>query len=107
MTIVTRPHSPARFFRYRARSRRPHPRVAAPRADSTAPDTNDLPSIQHIVEAATSAAIAAVDHHFAHLGLCPRPETASSHYTVPPSLSCEPSADSTAPPADGLGGPNH
>ena len=77
------PLFPPRIFRYRTRSRRPHPRVAAPRADRTAPVTNDLPSVQHIVEAATAAAIAAVDHHLAHLGLTPRPETASLHDTVP------------------------
>ena len=77
------PPFPPRMFRYRTRSRRPHPRVAAPRADRTAPVTNDPPSLQHIVEAATAAAIAAVDHHLAHLGLTPRPETASLHDPVP------------------------
>ena len=71
------PPFPPRIFRYRTRSRRPHPRAAPPRIDSTAPVTNDTPSLQHIVEAATAAAIAAVDHHLAHLGLTPRPETAS------------------------------
>ena len=76
------PPFPPRIFRYRTRSRRPHPRVAAPRADRTAPATNDLPSLQHIVEAATAAVIAAVDHHLAHLGLTPRPETTSLHDTV-------------------------
>ena len=76
------PSYPPRIFRYRTRSRRPHPRVATPRTDSTAPVTNDLPSLQHIVEAATAAAIAAVDHHLAHLGLTPRPDTASLHDTV-------------------------
>ena len=118
------PLFPPRMFRYRTRLRRPRPRVAPPRTDSTAPVTNDLPSLQHIVEAATAAAIAAVDHHLAHLGLTPRPETASLHGTVhhhrshaipryetaslhDTVLSCDPRADSTAPPADGLGGPNH
>ena len=72
----------ARIFRYRNRSRRPRPRVATPRADCTAPVTNDFPSLQNIVEAATAAAIAAVDHHLAHLGLTPRPDTASLHDTV-------------------------
>ena len=76
------PPFPPRIFRYRARSRRPHPRVATPRTDSIAPVPNDLPSLQHIVEAATAAAIAAVDHHLAHLRLTPRPETASLHDTV-------------------------
>ena len=36
------PPFPPRIFRYRTRSRRPHPRVATPRTDSTAPVTNDL-----------------------------------------------------------------
>ena len=76
------PPFPQRTYRYRTRSRRPHPRVATPRTDSTAPVTNDLPSLQNIVEAATAAAIAAVDYHLAHLGLIPRPETASLHDTV-------------------------
>ena len=70
------------MFRYRTRSRRPRPRVAPPRTDSTAPVANGLPSLQHIVEAATAAAIAAVDHHLAHLGLTPRPETASLPRTL-------------------------
>ena len=77
-----RPHPLPRIFRYRTRSRRPHPRVATPRTDSTAPVTNDLPPLQHIVEAGTAATIAAVDSHLAHLGLTPRPETASLHDTV-------------------------
>ena len=76
------PPFPPRMFRYRTRSRRPHPRVATPRTDSTAPVTNGIPSLQHIVEAATAATIAAVDHHLAHLGLTPRPETVSLHDTV-------------------------
>ena len=76
------PPFPPRSFRYRTRSRRPHSRVATPRAETTAPVTNDLPSLQHIVEAATAAAIAAVDHHLAHLGLTPRPDTASLRDTV-------------------------
>ena len=107
------PPFPPRIFRYRNRSRRPYPRVATPRADCTAPVTNDFPSLQNIVEAATAAAIAAVDHHLAHLGLTPRPETTSLHDTVhhhrshaiprpdtnfvaryctPPPLSCDPAA---------------
>ena len=70
------------MFRYRNRSRRPHPRIATPRADCAAPATNDSLLLQNIVEAATAAAIAAVDHHLAHLGLTPRPETTPSHGTV-------------------------
>ena len=76
------PPFPPRIFRHRTRSRRPHPRVETPRTDITAPVTNDLPSLQHVVEAATAAAIAAVDHHLAHLRLTPRPDTASLHDTV-------------------------
>ena len=76
------PSFPPRIFRYRNRSRRPHPRIATPRADCAAPATNDSLPLQKIVEAATAAAIAAVDHHLAHLGLTPRSETTPSHGTV-------------------------
>ena len=69
-------------FRYRNRSRRPHPRIATPRADCAAPATNDFLSLQKIVEAATAVAIAAVDHHLAHLGLTTRPEPIPSLGTV-------------------------
>ena len=76
------PSFPPRIFRYRNRSRRPHPRIATPRADCAAPATNDSFPLQKIVEAATAAAIAAVDHHLAHLGLTPRSEPTPSHGTV-------------------------
>ena len=76
------PSFPPRIVRYRNRSRRPHPRIATPRADCAAPVTNDSLPLQKIVEAATAAAIAAVDHHLAHLGLTSRPETTPSHGTV-------------------------
>ena len=68
------PSFPPQIFRYRNRSRRPHPRIATPRTDRATPATNDSFSLQKIVEAATAAAIAAVDHHLAHLGLTTRPE---------------------------------
>ena len=76
------PSFPPQNFRYRNRSRRPHPRIATPRADRVTPATNDSFSLQKIVEAATAAAIAAVDHHLAHLGLTTRPETTPSLGTV-------------------------
>ena len=76
------PSFPPQLFRYRNRSRRPHPRIATPRADCAAPATNDSLPLQKIVEAATAAAIAAVDHHLAHLGLTTRPEPTPSHGTV-------------------------
>ena len=76
------PSFPPQMFRYRNRSRRPHPRIATPRADRAAPTTNDSLSLQKIVEAATAAAIAAVDHHLAHLGLTTRPEPTPSLGTV-------------------------
>ena len=76
------PSFPPQIFRYRNRSRRPNPRIATPRADRAAPATNDSPSLQKIVEAATAAAIAAVDHHLAHLGLTTRPEPTPSLGTV-------------------------
>ena len=76
------PSFPPQIFRYRNRSRRPHPRIATPRADCAAPATNDSLPLQKIVEAATAAAIAAVDHHLAHLGLTTRPEPTPSYGTV-------------------------
>ena len=76
------PSFPPRICRYPNRSRRPHPRIATPRVDCAAPATNDSLQLHKIVEAATAAAIAAVDHHLAHLGLTPRPETTPSHGTV-------------------------
>ena len=76
------PPFPPRSFRYRNRSRRPHPRVTTPRADCAAPVTYDFLPLQKIVGAATAAAIAAVDHHLAHLGLTSLPETTPLHGTV-------------------------
>ena len=76
------PPFPPRIFRYCNRSRRSHPRVATPRAVCAAPVTNDFHPLQKIVEAATAAATAAVDHHLVHLGLTSRPDTTSSHGTV-------------------------
>ena len=76
------PSFPPQIFRYRNRSRRPRPRIATPRADRAAPATNDSLSLQQIVEAATAAALAAVDHHLAHLGLTTRPEPTPSLGTV-------------------------
>ena len=76
------PSFPPRMFRYRNRSRRPHRRIATPRPDCAAPATNDSLPLQKIVEAATAAAIAAVDSQLAHLGLTPRPEPTPSHGTV-------------------------
>ena len=43
-----------------------------------APGADSPPSLQHMVEAVTAAAIAAVDRHLAHMGLYPRSEPASS-----------------------------
>ena len=76
------PSFPPQMFRYRNRSRRPHPRIATPRADRAAPATNDSLPLQKIIEAATAAAIAAVDHHLAHLGLTTRPDPIPSLGTV-------------------------
>ena len=86
-----------RIFRYHNHSRRPHPRIATPRADCAAPVTNDSLPLQKIVEAATAAAIAAVDHHLSHLGLTPRPETTPAHSTVHHSRShATPQPDTTS-----------
>ena len=91
------PPFPPRIFRYRTRSRRPHPRVAAPRADSPAPDIHDLPSIRQIVAAATAAAIAAVDHHLAHLGLHDTVQHHRSHATPAPIAPLPPLTGLVAP----------
>ena len=100
------PPFPPRFFRYRNRSRRPRPRVATPRADCTAPVTNDFPSLQNIVEAATAAAIAAVDHNLAHLGLTPRSDTAPLNDTAHPYRShATPAPITPRPPLTGLVAP--
>ena len=102
-----------------------------------APGADSPPSLQHMVEAVTAAAIAAVDRHLAHMGLYPRSEPASSQDFVtnarhlmtaasvatpqPPAGSvaptthpaavslplCEPRVCSDAATADGLCGPNH
>ncbi|CAM9985998.1 unnamed protein product, partial [Ascophyllum nodosum] len=40
------PSFPPQIFRYRNRSRRPHPRIATPRADRATPATNDSFSLQ-------------------------------------------------------------
>ena len=76
------PSFPPQIFRYCNRSRRPHPRIATPRADRATPTTNDSFSLQKIVGAATAAAITAVDHHLAHLGLTTRPEPIPPFGTV-------------------------
>ena len=68
---------PRRPGRDRLDRRQVPPRVANPRIED-APGADSPPSLQHMVEAVTAAAIAAVDRHLAHMGLHPRSEPASS-----------------------------
>ena len=70
------PPFPVRKFRHR--EQRLPPRVANSSIEN-APGAESPPSLQHMVEAVTAAAIATVDCHLAHMGLYPRSEPASSH----------------------------
>ena len=72
------PPFPPQIFRHREHTQRLPPRVANSSIDN-APGADSPPSLQQMVEAVTAAAIAAVDCHLAHMGLCPRSEPASSH----------------------------
>ena len=65
------PSFPPRIFRPRVPQRLP-PRV--PNSSMiNASDADPPPSLNQMVEAVTTAAIAAVDRHLAHMGLCPAP----------------------------------
>ena len=74
---IEAPPFPSRISRRRERAQRLPSRVAETSAES-APSVDSPPSMQHMVEAITAAAIAAVDRHLAHMGLYPRSEPASS-----------------------------
>ena len=53
-------------------------------------EADSAPSSKQMVEAVTAAAIAAVDHHLAHMGLCPAPtvpHTDPVAITAPPQRS--------------------
>ena len=76
---------------------RPPPRVAKTSAEY-APGADSTPSMQHMVEAITAAAIAAVDHHLAHMGLYPRSEPVSSHDVLNNTCPLVASASVATPP---------
>ena len=69
---------PPRISRRREHTQRLPPRVAKTSAEYT-PGVNSPPFLQHVAEAVTAAAIAAVDNHLAHMGIYPRSEPVSSH----------------------------
>ena len=71
------PPFPPRIFRHREHTQRLPPRVANS-GIKDAPGTDSPPSLQHMVEPVTPAAIAVVDRQLAHMGLYPRSEPASS-----------------------------
>ena len=71
------PPFPPRISKHREHTQRLPPRVANSSIED-APGANSPPSLQHMIEAVTAAAIAAVDRHLAHMGLYPRSEPASS-----------------------------
>ena len=71
------PPFPPRISRRREHTQRLPPRVAKTSIEDT-PGADSPPSLQHMVEAVTATAIAAVDRHLTHMGLYPRSEPASS-----------------------------
>ena len=71
------PPFPPRIPRHREHTQRLPPRVENFSIED-APGADSPPSLQHMVEAVTAAAIAAVDRHLAHMGLYPRSKPASS-----------------------------
>ena len=104
------PSFPPRIFRPRVTQHLPS---SAPISSMVnASDADPPPSLKQIVEAVTTAAIAAVDRHLAHMGLCPAPITqptgpvaatthpaAISPDTVPPFVR----SASAAPPPPSVG----
>ena len=71
------PPFPLRISRHREHTQRLPPRVAKFSIED-APGAGSPPILQHMVEAATAAAVAAIDRHLAHMGLYPRSEPAPS-----------------------------
>ena len=72
------PPFPPRISRRREHTQRLPPRVAKTSAEY-APGADSPPSLQHMVEAVTAAAVAEVDRHLAHMGIYPRSEPVSSY----------------------------
>ena len=95
------PPFPPRISRHREHTQRLPPRVANSGIEN-APDADSPPSLQHMVEAVTAAAIAAVGRHLAHMGLYPRSEPASSQDFVANACSLiTPASVATPPPSAG------
>ena len=73
------------------------PRIFRPRITQGAPisctvndsEADSAPSLKQMVEAVTAAALAAVDRHLAHMGLCPAPTVP---YTDPVAITAPPTA---------------
>ena len=102
------PPFPPRISRCREHAQRLPSRVATTSAEY-APGADSPSSMQHMVQAITAAAIAAVDRHLAHMGLYPRSEPVSSHnfannaypFVAPAPVSAPiPPTDSVAPTAN-------
>ena len=74
---IDAPPFPPRISRRRERAQR-LPSLVAETSAENAPGVDSPPSMQHMVEAITAVAIAAVDRNLAHMGLYPRSEPASS-----------------------------
>ena len=72
------PPFPPRIFRPRENTQRLPPRATSSSMEN-APGADPPPSLQQMVEAVTTSAIAAIDRYLAHMGLYPRSGPASSH----------------------------
>ena len=95
------PPFPPRISRYREHTQRLPPRVANFSIED-APGADSPPTLQHMVEAATPAAVAAVDRHLAHMGLYPRSEPAPSQdFMNHARLLVAPASVETPPPPAG------
>ena len=79
------PSFPPRIFRPRVTQRLPSRAPISSTVNDSEADS--APSLKQMVDAVTAAAIAAVDRHLAHIGLCPAPtvpHTDSVAITAPP-----------------------
>ena len=79
------PSFPPRIFRPRVTQRLPSHAPMSSTVNGS--ETDSAPSLKQMVEVVTAAAIAAVDRHLAHMGLCPAPtvpHTDSVAITAPP-----------------------
>ena len=91
------PLFPPQISRRREHAQRLPSRVAETGAEY-APGTDSPTAMQHMVEAITAVAIAAVDRHLAHMGLYPRSEPVSSHDFVNSNRPLVASASAATPP---------